>query len=51
MDFGSGAAIVVVTEAGLDQDQLELIWRLCTEAGMIFEDARAEAILIGQVPA
>lgn len=34
----------------MDTAQHELIWRLCTEAGVIFEDASATAVLIRRVP-
>jgi hypothetical protein len=42
---------VCVQEDGVDTDQQELIWRLCTEAGSIFEDASATAVLIRRAPA
>lgn len=49
MDFVHAAAMVRMAEVCVDEDKLELIKRLCTEAGMIFEDVSAEAILIGGV--
>ena len=50
MDLRRPSDMCGTKKDGMDTEQHDLIWRLCTEAGSIFEDASATAVLIRRVP-
>ena len=50
MDFVPASA-EVKRGGHMDEDQIKLVRELCTQAGMIMEDASAAAILVGSLDA